>query len=180
MKTIIVLTPAELQGSKWRKFIIEIRMDDPCKNGHNAFAITASAWSRRKRTTELDCFGCMHNDILKLRPDLKEFVDLHSSREDGTPMYALENGFYFDQIARGVAKHHKYEIGDEVKWRNVCINHLRISDSEMNDLSMEMTRVDGEDNKKIVFASYITKLQPRWKVEADNAIARLKEMSSIQ
>lgn len=76
---------------------INIRLNDECKNGHQDFAITADIYQRGKPKTDKYCImgGCCHEEILKVRPDLKIFVDLHLCDYTGTPMHAIENGFYF-------------------------------------------------------------------------------------
>lgn len=82
------------------KIHIEIRCSDPCNNGHNDFAITATVYDKKG----LDVMGgCCHEEILHAVPNLKPFVDLHLSDENGTPMYAIENGFYHLQGVLGVA-----------------------------------------------------------------------------
>ncbi len=75
---------------------IDIRLDDECKNGHQDFAITGTYWEVGKKRTDRNMLGggCCHEEIIKVRPDLKLFVDLHLSDWEGVPMYAVENGFY--------------------------------------------------------------------------------------
>lgn len=76
---------------------IKIRLNDECKNGHQDFAITADIWEKGKPQTDKYWLmgGCCHDEILKARPDLKIFVDLHLCDYKGIPMHAAENGFYF-------------------------------------------------------------------------------------
>lgn len=75
---------------------IKIRLNDECKNGHQDFAITADIWQKGK--PQIDKWqimgGSCHDVILKARPDLKIFVDLHLCDYKGIPTYAVENGFY--------------------------------------------------------------------------------------
>lgn len=75
---------------------IEIRLNDECKNGHEDFAITATFWTVDESRTDknFEMGGCCHEEILKIRPDLKMFVQLHLNEFTGYPMYYFENGFY--------------------------------------------------------------------------------------
>lgn len=78
------------------KAVIEIRLNDECKNGHEDFSITADFWEPGKTKSERNYImgGCCHEEIVKLFPELKIFVDLHLNDFRGYPMYYIENGFY--------------------------------------------------------------------------------------
>lgn len=75
---------------------IKIRLNDECKNGHQDFSITATYWEIGKVRNDRNMIGggCCHDEILKHRPDLQIFVNLHLCDFTGCPMYAVENGFY--------------------------------------------------------------------------------------
>lgn len=138
-------------------YYVTISLDDDCKNGHSDFSITASIYEEgRKAERYLVACGCCHDDILKVFPELKLYVDLHLSDVNGTPMYAVENGFYF------------MEKGEHDTLKSV----LRITDKELDFLV-----ANSED--KIVFAYNIVSmgLPKRWKKEADKAIKWLEEMT---
>src|SRR5688572_841302 len=75
---------------------IKIRLNDECKNGHQDFAITADIYEKGKPKTDryFICGGCCHDEIIKAKPKLKIFIDLHLCDYKGIPMHAVENGFY--------------------------------------------------------------------------------------
>lgn len=72
------------------------------------FSVTGGLWERTSARDEYQEFkyvdgkkyemisgGCIHETILKYRPDLKILVDLHlSDVGTGTPMHAHANGYY--------------------------------------------------------------------------------------
>lgn len=138
---------------------IEIRLSDDCKNGHNDFAITASAYDKRGKGSHSDKYwlygGCSHDEILKVRPDLKIFVDLHLSDFRGVPMYAVENGFF--HLTEGKL--------------NYSQSTVRATDSEFEILK---TAKD-----KDYFGHLLVKLGivDRWQREAKQAISILEEMT---
>ena len=76
--------------------VISIRLNDECNNGNEDFSITATFWKLNKTRRDVNMYmgGCCHEEILKFRPDLKIFVDLHLNDFRGYPMYYIENGFY--------------------------------------------------------------------------------------
>jgi hypothetical protein len=75
--------------------IVKIRLNDECKNGHQDFAITADIYKAGRRSDRAFLAGgCCHDEILKVFPEFKIFVNLHLCDASGVPMYAVENGFY--------------------------------------------------------------------------------------
>jgi len=156
MKTKIFLTPNQLINTDFRKMNIKISLDDDCKNGHEVFSITADGWSKWNNKLEADCGGCMHEDILKVRPDLKLFVDLHLSDFNGTPMYAVGNGYY--HLTTGT--------------KEVTTEYLRLkSDDEYNTL------LNSGDELHFSVLLYKLGIVARWEQEAKEAIKLLEFMS---
>jgi hypothetical protein len=144
------------------KLIISIRLNDECKNGHADFAITADGYEKRRNNIWADSFGgCCHEEILKKRPNLKIFVDLHLSDSNGCPMYAIENGFchLWD----------KTKTSEERK--KIVMEYLRVNEQEYNILS--------QAKEKDYFHYLIDKLElpKKWKQEAKEAIIILEEMT---
>lgn len=76
--------------------VIKIKLNDECKNGHQDFSITANLYEHNAVKTDRNCIGggCCHDDILKIAPEFKQFVNLHLCDKDGIPMYASANGYY--------------------------------------------------------------------------------------
>lgn len=157
MKTKIILSKEELKNTEFSRFEIEIRLDDECKNGNDDFAITASG--RYKNHTNKydpwDIGGCCHEEILKLRPELKPFVDLHLSDSKGAPMYTIENGYYFLTT----------------RTKEATCNYLRITSNEYDILK--------NSGDKLHFVLQIQNLGivDRWQREANEAIKLLESMT---
>lgn len=154
MKTQIVLTPKELENTDYSKFIITIKLADECKNGHDDFSIMAEDWYKGSNNKDIDCGGCMHEEILKFKPELKIFVDLHLCDFNGVPMYAVNDGYYWLN-----------------KDKQTAIEYLRITETEYALLYNTMNKLE--------FSGLIHSLgiNKRWKFEADYAIKTLEEMT---
>jgi hypothetical protein len=155
MKKKIILTPEQLQNSDYRKFIINIKLSDNCKNGHDDFSITAEGCYKDSNSRDFDCCGCMHEDILKLMPELKIFVDLHLCDYKGAPMYTVENGYY--HLHNGL--------------KQTAIEYLRITETEYNLL------YNAKDNSEYAGLLHSLDIVKRWKFEADYAIKQLEIMT---
>lgn len=139
---------------------IEIRLSDPCKNGHNDFAITATFWEPGKPRNDRNmiCGGCCHDEILKLKPELKIFADLHLSDFEGAPMYASANGFYHlknstAQIAQG---------------------YIRATDEQFEVIKQ------AEDETHFKYLLESVGVVEQWKKEAMKAIVILQEMTKVK
>lgn len=99
---------------------------------------------------------------------MQVFKPLHLADDDGVPMYAVENGFYYVQIARGEAKYHTPADGDKEKYTIALAKHLRID----HDTAVHIV----ETFDKQMFIDYCESCKPRWQAEADHAIATLEEL----
>lgn len=146
--------------------IINIRLSDPCNNGHNEFAITAYIYrkgSKKLTDRNIDRFGCCHEDILAKKPSFNIFVNLHLCDESGAPMCAVENGFYNLEGVQGVAAYgHNMNL-------DAFAEYMRVSKAEA-------VRVVNNIHTKEQFAAWVDTLRPTWKMEADEAKAILTEM----
>ncbi len=154
---------------------IRIHLDDDCKNGHEDFSITANVREKDSRGQWKDvAFGCCHEDILSLRPELKPFVDLHSCTWQGAPMHCTSNAFYWLAGYLGL-KYVEYHgsTGSGAKSKEECLRifreHVRCTDEELPAL-LEC-RSEGE----LQVAIEDLGIAERWKSEADAAIHQLEE-----
>lgn len=64
---------------------VTIRYDDECNNGHNTFAITCSCSDGSG--------GCMHDEIVKVYPDLAPLIKWHLCSSD-EPIHYIANTVY--------------------------------------------------------------------------------------
>lgn len=134
---------------------INISLADDCRNGHNDFSITADIYTAGKPQIDeyLQMAGCCHDEILKARPSLALFVNLHLSDVTGAPMFAIENGYY-----------HLKQSSKET-----AISYLRISSEEYSKLLLS-------DDK--LFFQYLLEsmgIVSRWRSEAEQAIKQLED-----
>lgn len=84
----------------------ELRYDDRCRNGHNTFAATADLYEAQRISGEATithmcgktCWqssgGCMHEEISKHFPELRQYLKWHLCSSDG-PMHYAANAHYW-------------------------------------------------------------------------------------
>ena len=145
--------------------LIKIRLNDECKNGHQDFSITATFWKPERQRTDQNCIaaGCCHEEILKIRPDLKIFVNLHLCDYTGVPMHCVANGFY--HLTKGLGK----TPIDSPNFKDEYCEYYRIKPVQFNILS--------QSENELRFAVNLEKLGilEQWKEEADQAIKLLED-----
>ena len=98
-------------------------------NKHPHFSATASS---------LDCGGCLHDKILEVWPEAQPIIALHlSNADDGEPMHAEGNGYYW--LAGAVGGLGERYHGGSDKTVNDCLrilaDHLRISLDEAEQIA---------------------------------------------
>lgn len=76
---------------------IHISLKDECNNGHEDFHITGTFWKpdNVRIDRNVKCFGCTHEEILKIKPEFKIFEELHGNDFQGYPSWYIGNAFYF-------------------------------------------------------------------------------------
>lgn len=95
--------------------------------------------------------GVIHDTILRLRPDLKNLVDLHLSDMEGKPMHAYANG-----------KYHLLQTGIQS-----AAKYLRTSESKLQPLL---------EAEGLGFDDIYLSLLPQWKKEAKEGLKFIKQL----
>lgn len=137
------------------KVITTIKLLDECKNGTCSWSITGILQQKKGNERFYDIgHGCIHEEILKASPKLKMFVDLHLCDWRGTPLYPVENGYYFLQKDKKQAK-----------------EYLRVTDEEMEILSK------CDDKEYFKYQLFALGIVERWQAESKKAIQALEELT---
>ena len=146
---------------------IQIRLNDECKNGHQDFSITGSIYQKGK--PKIDKYniagGCIHEEILKARPDLKIFVSLHGCDLEGIPTYAVENGFF--NLNTGFNN----KPTDSQAFKDEFCEYYRITPAQFDVLKTSKNQLQYALNLQGL------NILQQWKEEANKAIKMLEEMT---
>lgn len=153
MKTIISTVDSD-------KFLFKITIST--ERGY--FSITADGKNR--------C-GCLHEEILQYRPDLKCFVDLHLSDIDGQPMHTEENGWYWLAKVAGIPQRYEPSETKEKCLVYFC-QHCRISQLEAEII---VAQIQDKQYPRDEWQKIMSGMRPRWKKEAENALALLESLA---
>lgn len=143
--------------------------------------------------------GCLHENILKSRPDLQPLVDLHLSDLDGVPTYAEENGFFWLAAAAGIEQKYGPEQSPETCFKYFC-NHVRQGEYYVETLIAEIKeayqkgkdsiatsdvitpyaraaqRIAGVAFAKKAWSEEMQKLLPQWKRDAEHGLALIESI----
>ena len=123
------------------------------------FSITAEI----KKGINLRAFGCLHEEILKIYPELSDIVALHLSDIDGIPLHAVENGYFWLMAVQGI---NQYEKSTDKNYLKMFCEYVRISESDGKKLAERI-------KNKNEFSAWVDTQKSRWKKEADNCIKNL-------
>ena len=93
---------------------------------------------------------------------------LHLSNRDGSPMHTVENGFYFVQLANGVAQYNIPKEGDKEKYTRILADHLRIS---LPDAAHIIATCTSKDE----FSALADTMRDRWEQEAITAFEFIRD-----
>jgi len=146
---------------------IKIRLNDECKNGHQDFSITGDIYQKGK--PKIDRYhisgGCIHEDILKVMPELQIFVNLHLCDYEGIPTYAVENGFY--HLTNGFNNVKPEDKNFKIEF---C-EYYRIDSMQFDVLSTS--------KNKLKYALLLQSLGilAQWKIEANKAIELMENFT---
>lgn len=146
---------------------IKIRLNDECKNGHQDFSVTATIWEIGKTRSDRNMIsgGCCHDEILKLRPDLKIFIDLHLCDFNGAPMYTEANGYYHLTIGFNNTK--PQDAGFKAKF---C-EYYRITPEQFEVLKTS------ESETRFKYNLEKLGIINQWKAEAQKAIKAMEDLT---
>lgn len=157
----------EAQDKDGNQLKIKIRLNDECGNGHQDFSITGDSWEAGQPRIDRYSMGggCIHDQILKVRPDLQIFVNLHLCDYTGVPMHAVASGFYHLHEQMNNAK-----PGTKEHTKRFC-EYYRITIQQFNQLH--------KAENKIRFAILLDKLGilKQWKEEANKGIELMEKMT---
>jgi len=148
MTTLATTTKKTIEVKTGKNYML-INIELPSEK-HNYFAITADFYEplsgkntydeseiyRNNKTYIMTAGGCMHENILSAKPELKPFIDLHLSDNLGRPMYYIENGYYhftrdlkvfadYMRISFNDAKELRGKVFDKnefIDWANTKVN----------------------------------------------------------
>ena len=169
-------------GNKTRT-VIKCQLADDCRNGHEHFSLTADIDEKDNRGRWCESGGgCCHEHILKIAPEFAPFAPLHLSDQDGVPMHAFANAWYWFQGAFPEAADHSKSLGachggtgsgakSPADCRRIFCEHLRITDTEAGQIAALAPRTETE--LQIILEDM--GLPARWKADAEAAITQLEQ-----
>lgn len=163
---------------------IEIHAEERDDSGtlSGGVAITALGWEKRgtwsgraaKRNGRDAVYGgCVHEIILSVAPELAPIVAAHLADQDGTPMHAEANGWYF--YSGGAAAYEREQIARGHDWE-----YSRLLETSDHDRAARALNIPPADLPTGLtregFAEFVRSLAERWAGQADAARVALASM----
>ncbi len=151
----------------------------------------------------IESYGCLHDEIAEAFPELRRFISMHLSDENGVPMHAVENGWYWAggqpelnrrrpgtnppnvatlaeqlRISEDVAYWLVFFVSRHSPFRKLTVEEVQKLEKVQNvpkSLPYLLILPYGEKMRKVEFESFVNAQRDRWKAEAAEAIKFLKE-----
>lgn len=146
------------------------------------FAITVSGWerypnasarARARNGRDINYGGCNHDLILEVAPHLAPLVAAHLADQDGTPMHAEANGWYFYSGGAAAYEREQVAAGRDYGYSR----NLETSDHDRAARALNIDPADlPEDLDREGFAEFVKSLAGRWLTQAETARAVLAAM----
>lgn len=152
--------------TKEQTFVIKIRLNDECKNGHQDFSITGTIYEKGKALIDKNMVsgGAIGDKIALNFPKFAIFNRLHLCDYKGIPMHCSANGFY--HLKNGF---NSKSTGEEFK--NEYCEYYRITPAQFEELK--------NSENEIQFALKLENLGifEQWENEANKAIKLLESLT---
>lgn len=158
--------------------VIKIELYECGRNGYEHFSLTSTIYEDGRDAGG----GCNHEHILELAPELALFAALHLSDQDGVPMYAVANGFYWftgmfeDGLGQGTHPGTGSNAKTPAECEKILADHLRAYPEQMQAIKDAMPRNQDEFSHTLEDMSF----RAKWKAEAMEAIKQLEKMTGMK
>ncbi len=153
------LKPAQARRYGFDRITVKAGLHYIKGNSVPYFSITATIYEGRRDVGG----GMMQDEIAQFFPELDEVLPLHLSDNNGIPMHCAANGLYH----LGFGEYSKLDL-------EVAAHHFRISVDDARRLRESIMSGSGHDPD--AYANALAEMLPRWKQEAERAIAKLDEL----
>lgn len=152
------------------------------------FSITGELRNmRRAPQNQVECCGCMHDEVMQHFPELEPILLVHLSNEHGVPMHAVQNALYWLGLLSTKPRDDFGRTPVETDpWRGawspaMSASHLRISDDNVRELRENLillTLGRSADEYAFFLQAHIDAvLSVQWQAEADAAIALMQPVA---
>lgn len=135
------------------------------------FSVTGEISTAAERARgDFQARGCIHEEILKVWPEVLPIVKLHlSDSPSGEPIHAEANGFYWlAGCCDGLGEEYHGGSGGWGRTKDECLvilaRHLRL---DLDSAGVLVATVAASSCPKSAFAAVIEGLRPRWRMEVE-------------
>lgn len=154
------------------------------RNKFPHFSVTGEISTAVERASgDFQVGGCIHEEILKVWPEVLPIVALHlSDSPSGEPMDAEANGFYWlaGCVPGGLGEKYHGGSGSGAKTPDECLailaEHLRM---DLDSARVLVATAKESALPKAAFAAVVKGLRPRWKREAEAGLQWLKNGGAL-